>query len=332
MSHKIARSIFICLTLFLAGCIQGEKTGTEQAVISGTISYRERIALLPGFKARVLLEDVSRADAPATIIAEKIFEITGQVPVRFDLVYDPDKIVDRHRYGIRAQFLDPEGRLRWTTNDFYSFDASNNTGDIQLLVHPAGSDAGTVMQPVETGKTHVFECDEFAFSIRTGPGELALYLPDRYVVLSQVRAASGAKYVEGDIVFWNKGSEALLEIGNKVYDQCRANAVRVPRVKAGRYPVDLRATGNEPGWIIEVVEGRSIRLVMNYGQTELVFSAPAFLKTKTGRVLDLTTEAHHLTVHIENIECQDTMSGALFNAAARVELDEKLYSGCAQSF
>jgi len=43
------------------------------------------------------------------------------------------------------------------------------------------------------GKTQVFYCEGSELVVRTGPGEITLYLPDRDVVLPQVRAASGGQ-------------------------------------------------------------------------------------------------------------------------------------------
>ena len=56
----------------LAACMtDGNETNlmtqaSEIMTLSGQLSYRERIALLPGSTATVSLEDVSRADAPST--------------------------------------------------------------------------------------------------------------------------------------------------------------------------------------------------------------------------------------------------------------------------
>lgn len=86
------------------------------------------------------------------------------------------------------------------------------------------------MAPQPTGQTHVYECasEGFAFTIRTGPGEIALWLPERfdnrYLVLGQVRAASGAKYQDGDVMVWTKGAEAALAIGGESFAGCRATS------------------------------------------------------------------------------------------------------------
>ena len=46
-----------------------------------------------------------------------------------------------------------------------------------------------------------------------GPDTVELLLNDESMILTSERSASGAKYVKGDLVFWNKGDEALLLIG-----------------------------------------------------------------------------------------------------------------------
>lgn len=60
-----------------------------------------------------------------------------------------------------------------------------------------------------------FECGEaLMVSVEfTGPESISLLLPDGKRVLQQERAASGARYAGEGILFWNKGDEALLEIG-----------------------------------------------------------------------------------------------------------------------
>ncbi len=47
------------------------------------------------------------------------------------------------------------------------------------------------------GKTLVYECAGYEFIARTGPGEMAVWMEDQYLVLSRQYSASGEKYVEG---------------------------------------------------------------------------------------------------------------------------------------
>ena len=71
------------------------------------------------------------------------------------------------------------------------------------------------------GTTLVYECDDYEFVARPGPDEIALWLADRYIVLSQVRSASGALYEKEDVAFWSKGDEAMLTVAGQSYQNCR---------------------------------------------------------------------------------------------------------------
>lgn len=111
------------LILPLLSACQQEPPGPEQvteakpesATISGTVAYRERIALSPQATLKVSLEDVSRADARSVVLAEKELADIGQVPIAFELDYDPAAIDERMTYVIRAQIHD-RGGLMFTTD------------------------------------------------------------------------------------------------------------------------------------------------------------------------------------------------------------------------
>ncbi len=51
--------------------------------VSGTVAYRERLALTPGATLIVGLPDVSYADGPALLIARQTISDPGQVPIKF---------------------------------------------------------------------------------------------------------------------------------------------------------------------------------------------------------------------------------------------------------
>ena len=80
--------------------------------VTSTVTYRERIALPPGAVVHVVLEDVSLADAQATVITEETIQSAGQVPVPFALQLDSASIDHRHRYAVRARITDAADRLR----------------------------------------------------------------------------------------------------------------------------------------------------------------------------------------------------------------------------
>ncbi|WP_230169367.1 YbaY family lipoprotein [Roseomonas sp. CECT 9278] len=84
----------------------------QDGTITGTATYRERIALPPGAVLEVELRDTSRADAPAPRLAGTRVEATGQVPIRFTLRFDPARIDPRGSYTLVAR-LSVDGQLRF---------------------------------------------------------------------------------------------------------------------------------------------------------------------------------------------------------------------------
>lgn len=86
-------------------------------VVWGTLSKLDRMALPEGTRAEVVLEDVSRADAPAVALATTTVTTVGnQVPLHFLLTYDPEAVLDRHTYALRARVEAPDGRLVYVTD------------------------------------------------------------------------------------------------------------------------------------------------------------------------------------------------------------------------
>lgn len=75
---------------------------SQQTLLTGTISYRERMALSPAAVVEVQLEDVTRADAAPSVVARTSIANPGQVPVRFNLDVDMTQINRNGRYALRA--------------------------------------------------------------------------------------------------------------------------------------------------------------------------------------------------------------------------------------
>lgn len=104
---KIAASALLSLALALPGAHAADKKPAAPmaipAVISGTVAYRERIALPPGSEAIVQLLDTSRADAPAVVVAEQRIAVTGQVPIPFSLDYDAAGLEPKNTYVVSAR-------------------------------------------------------------------------------------------------------------------------------------------------------------------------------------------------------------------------------------
>lgn len=94
-----------------------EAGASETATLTGTVAYRQRIALAPNAVVTVRLLDVSLADAPSVTLAEQTIRPEGrQVPIPFALDYDAARVEARRRYVVRAEIRDADGALLWTTD------------------------------------------------------------------------------------------------------------------------------------------------------------------------------------------------------------------------
>ncbi|MCA1628423.1 MAG: YbaY family lipoprotein, partial [Acidobacteria bacterium] len=81
--------------------------------------------------------DVSRADAPAVTIAEQMIKPAGrQVPIEFELRYDPRRIDARHRYTVQVRILE-DGQLRFINTQTYPVITSGNSNTVEVIVNPA---------------------------------------------------------------------------------------------------------------------------------------------------------------------------------------------------
>ncbi len=114
---RIARALALSLvTLPLAAC--ATLGPSEQAVsVTGSIAYRERIALPPTAQVEIQLADVSLMDAPSRTIAQQSFTADGrQVPFAFSLTVDQRPLDPRHSYAVSARITDASGRLMFITD------------------------------------------------------------------------------------------------------------------------------------------------------------------------------------------------------------------------
>lgn len=125
--------------IVLGGCQSSEPAQGAVASVTGTVAYRERIALPQDAVVTVTLQDVSLADAPAKIIAKHRFETNGaQVPFEFDLAYHTAKIDPRHRYSVSAR-IEVNGKLRFITDTSYPvITDANKTNKVDLRLIGVG--------------------------------------------------------------------------------------------------------------------------------------------------------------------------------------------------
>ncbi len=128
---RVLTSVFVAILAFVGFGANAMET------ITGTATYRERIAMPPDVTFEVRLEDVSLMDAPAKILSTVTVNGAGNPPYEFAIPYNPDVIQDARRYSVRASLRLGE-RLLFTTDTH-----------TPVLTGGAGSDVAITMVQVQ---------------------------------------------------------------------------------------------------------------------------------------------------------------------------------------
>jgi putative lipoprotein len=115
---------------------RSEEVEGPRSTLEGTVSYVSRIALTPEAIVQVELRDVSRLDVEAPVVARQVIRRPGQVPVAFQLDYDPSSILPGHVYAVSARIVD-RGQLQFVTD-----------GGVAVLADGVPRSADIVVVPV----------------------------------------------------------------------------------------------------------------------------------------------------------------------------------------
>ena len=147
--------------------------------VTGTITYRERMALSPDAVVEVKLSDVSRADAPAITVGEQTIENPGQVPINFEIEYDPDAIDERLTYSVQARIIEG-GNLAFINDTAYSVITRSNPDHVDMVLvrvgespdepAPAEPAMAETPAPIESVEVVVSESEPQEYSLRIVSG------------------------------------------------------------------------------------------------------------------------------------------------------------------
>jgi putative lipoprotein len=113
--------------------------GASMAKVTGTVTYRERVALPPTAVITVRLVDVSRADAPAIVLGEQIMQAAGkQVPFSFEIQFDPAKIEANYSYAVQAR-IEEDGKLRFVSDRHYAVITRGAPTHVDMVLRSVGA-------------------------------------------------------------------------------------------------------------------------------------------------------------------------------------------------
>jgi putative lipoprotein len=114
--------------------------GGESVTVSGTVWYRERIALPLGAVVVIRVLDTSRADAPSTTLAETRFEPETQMPVHFEVTVPRSAFTAPGSYAVAAR-IEVDGSLAWVSDTHHAV-TPDGPNEAEILVRRAGPAGG----------------------------------------------------------------------------------------------------------------------------------------------------------------------------------------------
>ena len=320
--------------------------------ISGTLTYRARIALPPDATAEVRLVD----GAGGTIARETVPTAGRQVPLPFTLRYRPEAIQIGVGYDLYADIRDATGRVIWAAGPQMVLDVGPEPGPVALvLTAPAQTDVtalagirwrligfvrdgeATMLPPGEeltltfgadgsyTGRGG---CQSFGGTAGAADGPLTLgparstmrACPAPTAAPAFVAALGGARVdaVRGITMTLaaRDGARLTFERGLDAWDEARALGAA------------LQAVGQEPGWTLTVVPGTGLTFVTDYGRRRIVTPDPGAQTRGTETVYHAVTESADLRVVVTEAPCTDAMSAAPYPLTVAVTLGGETVTGC----
>jgi uncharacterized lipoprotein YbaY len=121
MLDRVAEFFVFGLVPLVVGVLAvPEMTSAAEKTVAGEVVYRERIALPPDALLVVELADVSLVDAPI-VIAKRRIAPAGNVPIKFEIGFDPKAIQQGRTYALQARITVGE-RLMFTTDTSHRLD------------------------------------------------------------------------------------------------------------------------------------------------------------------------------------------------------------------
>lgn len=150
------RALVVLVSGWVVACAQ---VAPAPVFVTGTATYRERMALPPQAVFEASVVDIARADAASAVLASVRVE-SPQVPVRFSIPVDPAHLQPGGRYALRAR-ITLDGRLMFTSD----------------TVHPVLGAAGTthadvLLRRVAAADGHGLLGGRAGVAARAAPGDL----------------------------------------------------------------------------------------------------------------------------------------------------------------
>ncbi len=116
---KVARTALAFLAALVLLSIPGFVSAQGATAVSGTLTYRDRVAIPANAVVTVQIAEVPTAGRAGLVIAEQRFTTNNaQPPFRYSIPYDAARIDAAKQYTVQSN-ISVGGQVRYTTNTVY---------------------------------------------------------------------------------------------------------------------------------------------------------------------------------------------------------------------
>ena len=209
--------------LALAACGKGGGSQKSLPAVTGTVNYKDRIALSPDAELVVRLFDQSKVNAAPTEIAKKTINGLGPVPIPFSIEYDPKKVDSIGTYSIEA-LIRQEGQVIFLSAEKYL-----------VLTH---------------GKGHYVDIQMTLARAPTTPKDPKEIVTEQFQQLEQqiggMTRLTGERFVGDKAIGW----DGFLKEG-----QVRMVRENIDYGEKGRFSVRYAYKNDQPWIVVRMIEG-----------------------------------------------------------------------------
>jgi membrane-bound inhibitor of C-type lysozyme len=139
-------------------------------------------------------------------------------------------------------------------------------------------------------------------------------------ILNRAASASGARYTDGEMVYWSKGNDATLEYKGKTYT-CSIDEKKSDLAGAKARGVDFIASDEGKTWLLEI-SGDTLTLYTGNGTEKTIFEKAVITPRRDITIYKSSNEGHQIEVVIGGEGCHQQ------TARADITFDRLKLIGC----
>lgn len=139
LSTVLAVVAIAAILFFVFNKIKSSSKDIGLKTLTGTLNYEKDFSLSKDVDIYVLLQDISKMDAPAEIVS--MYTVPSEEdgykkPLDFSLDYNESDILENHTYAVSAQVYFGEELIMTTTNAYLVITNNMPTKNLELMLEP----------------------------------------------------------------------------------------------------------------------------------------------------------------------------------------------------